>query len=95
MLEQPKAAPEGPKFPDSDGSEIAYLADNGDIDILFSSNAPGVKAHGNRVFKPGDSEYDHYWRRHNFDNPRSKRHAIMKKWDNQKDDWIDLGDDWF
>ncbi|CAN5567417.1 hypothetical protein BH10CYA1_BH10CYA1_60100 [soil metagenome] len=86
---------EGAKFPDSDGSEIAHLMDNGNLDILFTSNSPEMKAHGNRVYKPGDADYDHYWKRHGFDQPKSKRHAIIKKWDDKTDDWIDLGDNWF
>lgn len=86
--------PEGVKYPDSDGSEIAYLADNGDIDILFTTNAPEMKAQGNRVYKPGDEDYNHYRKRHGFDQPKTKRHAIMKKWDGKKNDWIDLGDEW-
>ncbi len=68
--------PEGLKFPDSDGSEIANLSDSGDINILFTANEPEMKASGNRVYKPGDKNYQYYWKRHCFDDPKGKNHVI-------------------
>ncbi len=87
--------PDGPKYPESDGGELACLLDNGDLDILFTCNEPEMKSQGNRIYKPGDEDYDHYFKRHKFDdNPKSKRHAIAKQWNQSTKAWIDLGDYW-
>ena len=82
-----------PPFPDSNGSEIACLTEDGTIEILHSSTANNTNSQGTQSFAPGDKNYDYYWKRHGFDNPQGKNHAILKKWTGAE--WIDHGDHWY
>jgi hypothetical protein len=42
----------------------------------------------------GDAQYKQIWERHKMDQWTGKAHYIAKKWDAEKDDWVDLGDGW-
>ncbi|CAN5567120.1 hypothetical protein BH10CYA1_BH10CYA1_60060 [soil metagenome] len=82
-----------PKFPDSNGSEIACLAEDGTIEILHTTNTSETSSHGTQSITPANTDYEYYWKRHGFDDPKGKNHAILKKWTGEK--WIDLGDHWY
>lgn len=79
-----------PKFPESNGSEIACLTEDCTIEILHSSNTDDTHSHGTKSISPDHKDYQYYWKRHCFDNQQGRNHAIMKKWTGEN--WIDLGD---
>ncbi len=86
---------DAPKFPDSNGNEIACLTEDGTIEILHSSNTNGINSHGTQSIAPADKDYDYHWKRHCFDNPKGKNHVIKRKWNDAEKEWIDLGDYWY
>jgi hypothetical protein len=84
-----------PKFPDSNGSEIACLMEDGTIEILHTSTANDTRSHGTQSYPPHDKYYEYQWKRHGFDNPQGKNHVIKKRWDAAENKWIELGEYWY
>jgi len=97
MEEQRRALQDDPvvkKYPDSDGCEMAQLTPDGDIEITESSRIEGMNSIGTNVYASDDKDFDYYWKRHHFDDPKGRIHAIMKRFDEKSSQWIELGDEW-
>jgi hypothetical protein len=82
------------KYPGSNGCEMAILGANGAIEIIDSSTAGGTRSHGIQVYSPDHKKFDFYWKRHDFDNQKSATHVIMKRFDEESQKWIELGQEW-
>jgi hypothetical protein len=82
------------RYPGSNGCEMAILAASGAIQIIDSSTSGGTKSHGTQVYSPDDKDFDYYWKRHDFDNQKSATHVIMKRFDEETQEWIELGQEW-
>ncbi len=82
------------KYPGSNGCEMAILTPAGDVEITQSSRADGAISHGTRLYRPGDKQFQYFWNRHHFDNPKTRTHVIMLKFDDQSKEWTDVGEDW-
>jgi hypothetical protein len=82
------------RYPGSNGCEMAILAKNGTIEIIDSSTASGRRTHGSQVYLPEHEGFDFYWKRHDFDNQQSATHVIMKRFDEESQEWIELGQEW-
>ncbi len=97
MDEQRRALQDDPivkKYPTSDGCEMAQLTPNGGIEITESSRTDGMNSVGTNLYASTDKDFDYYWKRHKFDNPKGRIHAIMKKFDENSKLWIELGEEW-
>ncbi len=82
------------KWPDANGCEMGQLTPEGGIEIIQSSTTDGMNSHGSTVYPADDEEFEYYFKRHHFDDPKGKIHVIMKKFDEQSNRWIELGEDW-
>ncbi len=82
------------KYPGSNGCEMAILAKDGAIEIIDSSTSGGTRTHGSQVYLPESKGFDYYWKRHDFDNQKSATHVIMKRFDEETQEWIELGQEW-
>jgi hypothetical protein len=82
------------KYPGTNGCEMALLTEKGEIEIMFSSTADGTSSHGSRTYAPDHKDFQYFWKRHDFDNQKTKTHVIMKRFDEESKEWIDLGQDW-
>lgn len=76
------------RYPGSNGCEMAILTKNGEIEITDSSTAGGTTTHGTQVYLPEDKGFEYYWKRHDFDNQKSATHVIMKRFDEESQEWI-------
>jgi hypothetical protein len=82
------------KYPGSNGCEMALLTSSGAIEITDSSTANGTRSHGTQLYPPDHKHFNFYWKRHDFDNQKSATHVIMKRFDEESQEWIELGQDW-
>ncbi len=84
------------QFPDSDGSERAFLKPNGDIVVEFSESSKGSHSVGSRTYSAEHELYQSIMQRHHLaERAQGEMHFIAQKYDDETKQWSDLGDGWF